>query len=342
MAAADALARAGADVRCFEAARPGSGQSAGLTRIFRHLHEDPALCALAVASRAGWREWEARAGRRLVGDEGAVTATPDATEALVRLGTAGAAAGLLQAEQALPILRAGAGPAVLEPEGGAIRARRTIQALEGWLGPRVVLEEVLGLRLRGGAVEVSTSEGLWRCDRVLVCAGARTSALAAAQGFDVPLDVRLHVRATFAIKERFARRLLPAWIDAAGAFGERVYASPVGSSGHYAVGLVDAEADAPVAGDAIAAGGDLAPAVARLRRYVDRALPGLDPDPVGLRLCRTTRLPWSRDAFAAWCDGPVTLFAGSNLFKHAPSLGRLLAQAVATGEPPALLTPPPR
>jgi sarcosine oxidase len=47
-AAADALRRAGAEVRCFEKAAPGRAESTGLTRIFRHAHGDAALVRLAM------------------------------------------------------------------------------------------------------------------------------------------------------------------------------------------------------------------------------------------------------------------------------------------------------
>ena len=70
LAAANALRRAGVAVRCFEQATPGHAETAGLTRIFRHAHGDPALVHLAMQARAGWDAWEQRYGRRLVGEEG--------------------------------------------------------------------------------------------------------------------------------------------------------------------------------------------------------------------------------------------------------------------------------
>src|SRR5919199_489902 len=63
-AAASALRRAGVTVRCFEQATPGHAESAGLTRIFRHAHGDPALVHLAMQARANWGAWERRYGRR--------------------------------------------------------------------------------------------------------------------------------------------------------------------------------------------------------------------------------------------------------------------------------------
>src|ERR1043166_1129503 len=62
LAAADALLSAGIDVRCFEAAEPGSGQSAGYTRVFRHVHDRADLVELVIRARRGWDEWAERAG----------------------------------------------------------------------------------------------------------------------------------------------------------------------------------------------------------------------------------------------------------------------------------------
>jgi sarcosine oxidase len=200
----------------------------------------------------------------------------------------------------------------------------------------------VGLHPEGGGVLVQATEGVWRADRVLVCAGARTPELARSLGVDLPVASAGHVRATFAVRPEHREARLACWIDRTGATGEPVYGGPMGTSGRYVIGLADHAADPPVAaGATMAAAGDLRPAVARLSAYAERAFRGLDPEPVGLRVCVTTALPWHRDAFACWTAGPVTLFAGNNLFKHAPALGRLLADAVSSGRIPALLAPGP-
>ena len=70
----------------------------------------------------------------------------------------------------------------------------------------------------------------------------------------------------------------------------------------------------------------------RTAAYVRRALPGLDPEPIGYRHCWVTDLPWSDDAMAVWEADGILYVAGNNLFKQAPGLGRALAQT-ALGEP---------
>jgi len=66
-------------------------------------------------------------------------------------------------------------------------------------------------------------------------------------------------------------------------------------------------------------------ALERLRAYAARGMPGLDPEPVSARLCKTSILPWGADAFAVWRTGTVDVLAGANLFKFAPLIGELLA-----------------
>jgi sarcosine oxidase len=345
LATAWSLAEAGVDVRCLERGEPGGGGSAGLTRIFRHVHDDQAMVVMARESRAGWRRWEAAARRRLVGDEGVLYLGPDAEAAAGRMAAAGVEARLIGPQEqtaALPLLARGADVGLLDPGGGAIRTRRAVATLSGWLGPRLERSEVLGIHPDGAEATVHASEGIWRCGHVVVCAGAATPALCAGLGVEPPLVAACHVRATFAVRAAAGARLLASLIDFSGAMGEAVYASAVGGSGRYAIGLADHGADWPLArgGTTMPAAGDLAPAVERLRRHVSRALPGLDPEPEALRLCVATSLPWHRDAFAAWAAGPVTIVAGGNLFKHAPSLGRMLAEAAMTGSiPPGLAAP---
>src|SRR5829696_3434040 len=55
------------------------GGICGLARIFRVAHADPRLCALALEARDGWTRWARDMGtRRLLGDEGLVSAGPSA------------------------------------------------------------------------------------------------------------------------------------------------------------------------------------------------------------------------------------------------------------------------
>ncbi|MGH3051784.1 MAG: hypothetical protein ACRDM8_02365 [Gaiellaceae bacterium] len=162
---------------------------------------------------------------------------------------------------------------------------------------------------------------------MLVCAGARTHELARPHGVEIPVTLALHVRVTYTVRPGLDGRPLACWYDRTGRYGPSVYAGPLGSD-RYVVGV---GTDDQLNGD---------PGTDRSSRYVEQALPGLDPEPVAYRPCWLTILPWQADAFALWPAGPLLFFAGHNLFKFAPVLGRLLAAAARTGQIPPELTPP--
>jgi sarcosine oxidase len=326
LAAADALARAGVDVRCFEAAEPGSGQSAGYTRVFRHVHDRAGLVDLATRARRRWDDWGELAARPLIGAEGVLFASPEADAVAALFADAGVEHRLVDEEeqlQLLPVLTPPGGPALYDVRGGAIRVRDSVAALVARLGDRIVRHEVVAVDREGG---VETAFGSWRADRVLVCAGARTPELAGPLGIDVALEIRDHTRATFRTREKQAR--LACWMDRTNAYGATVYSGPVPELGGFAVGLATEDCDP---GDS----------VGRVRGYVERALPGLDPEPIDTITRPLTILPWHPDAFAVWEAGAALVFAGHNLFKFAPVLGDLLAEACRGGSAPELRPPDP-
>jgi sarcosine oxidase len=259
-------------------------------------------------------------------------AAPDAEDAAALLAAAGVAYRWASEDgqrELLPVLEPPGGLALLDVRGGVMRVGPTIDALTAWVGDRLVRAEVLGVRLDGSGATLVTSAGLWRCDRVLLCAGVRTAELARPLGIEIPLSVSLHIRLTFRVREENPGRLA-CWLDRSGRYGTTVYSGPVRELHGFAVGLATS--------DQLEDGDD----VSRVRAYVERAPPGLDPVPVEARPCWLTVLPWHADAFAAWQADAVIAFAGHNLFKLAPVLGDLLAYAARSGQVPAGLTPPSR
>jgi sarcosine oxidase len=127
-------------------------------------------------------------------------------------------------------------------------------------------------------------------------------------------------------------------VDRSGEFGETVYGSPIGTTGKYVVGLIGNGVDLPFGVDGgLPAGSCMEDHVRRVARYVERALPGLDPEPVGIRVCVMSKLPAGSDAFKAWHTDGVTAIAGHNLFKLAPVLGELLADAAIKNQLPDAL-----
>jgi len=329
----------GLQVRCLEAARPGAGQSAGRTRIFRHRHESLSGVELAVRARRAWSAWEARFGRTLIGDEGVLMLGRHLEAHAGRFEDAGVGyAELDSAGQrlALPALAPPGGPALLDRRGGAIRSHEAVVGLADVLGESLVAAEVLGVNPSDEGVEVESTEGIWRAPQAVLCAGARTAGLARPLGLDLPVTDGCVLRAAFAVRDGAGRQACLLDRREGGAYGSQCEGGP-----EYAVGLHSSEVGVCDGDAPIPAAESLAPALERTSRYVAEMLPGLDPEPLGLRLCRTTRLPWGDDSFAAWRVGPVTAFAGNNVFKFAPLVVPLLVESALAGEVASEMAPPP-
>jgi sarcosine oxidase len=310
-----ALRRRGVDFRLFEAAVPGSGQSAGRTRVFRHGHDDQRLVRLAVRARTEWERLERELGARLLGGQGVLICGPNIAERAQAFEGAGVSARLVDRRgqvAALPVVAPPEDEALLDELGGSIDVRAAIDGLAGALGDRLVSASVFELGQGDGGVELRTSEGLWRAERAIVCAGAQVHSLADELGLDIPLEIELHTRASFRVRDPGAP--LACLQDRSNVHGEIVYAAPMPDGREYAIGL-GTEREPPVE-----------EALARLRAYVERAMPGLEPEPASVRLCHTSILPWGADAFGVWRAGNVDVLAGANLFKFAPLLGELLAE----------------
>lgn len=337
LAAAASLLDRGLEVACLERSAPGQGQSAGRTRQFRHLHQDPQLIELAVRARQAWLGWEQRFGRALLGSEGALRsgADPGELDALRAAGVPAEAIDPDAARERFPILSEPAGMLLWDPLAGAIRAADTIAELSGRLGAALHRTEVSSIAVDPGGhcVEIRTAAGTHRSGRCVVCAGAGTDRLVRPLGLDVQQGRQAHLRLSFRTTVPPVSPL-PCFSDRSGAGSEYVYGlTDLGD--RYAVGLAtvttyplveDLTADVPP-------GVDLSSQRARIIAYVSRALPGLHPRPVDEVLRLTTTLPaHPEDGFEIWRRGPVVSVAGPNLFKFAPVIGGRLAEA-ATEEP---------
>ena len=334
LSTAYALLERGVTVTVYERGVPGTGQSGGESRIFRHAHADPRLVAFACRSRAIWREWEDALGAELVSPDGVVALGPSVEDRLRVLaevdGTAARPIDTAEVAERLPLLAEYSGPAMFDEAGGSIRTGAAIEALAGRLGDALVADEVISVRATGsGPVEVRAGGHCGQFDSVVVCAGRGTPQLARAVGLSLPVRQAAHVRITFALRADPPDRLA-CLQDGSGDFGETgIYAAPTSGNRHYALGLSETT-DVQDDGSLLDPGG-LAELAERARGYVGRALPGLDPEPVDYRHCWVTELPWSTDGLAVWEADGLWFVAGHNLFKQAPALGQALAEA-ALGE----------
>lgn len=332
LATAWALERNGQACLVFEQGAPGGGQSAGESRIFRHSHDDPRQFDLALQARRGWRDWEEEFGVELISPDGAMVIGDRAVARLEKYADEPEAAfrelGPADVRSALPPLADFEGRALIDEAAGAIRTRLALANLIGSIGLNLVPERVESVTPRaGGGVDVVTPVGRRTFDAVVVAAGMGTVGLAASAGVDLPVRLRAHVRVTLPLRSFLPARRLACLQDSSGAFGETTgYGSPVRGNREYAVGLaLNAEIDPESAED------PLSLLAARTRRYVERALPGLDSDGPQELQCWVTELPWAADGLAVWQRGDAFFVAGHNLFKLAPALGKMLARSVDAG-----------
>lgn len=335
LSAAAALADRGATVTVVERGTPGTGQSGGSGRIFRHAHDDPRLVDHAQRSLRIWRAWEERFGTQLVSSDGAVAVGPAVRRRADVLTEAGVAAARLvdggDVPRFLPVSAGYDGPALVDPTAGAIRTRAAIGSLVGLLRERLVTDEVYAVAPRpGGTVEVVAGGSTTRFDHVVICAGRDTARLARNLGCTPPVTLEAHIRFAFGVREAGMQRMA-CLQDASGQYGEvSAYGTAQPGSAAYAVGVSRAIA--------VTDHGSITDADAFTRarhetcEYIRRALPGLDPQPIGSRACWITRLPWGDDGVAVWQEGNVHIVAGHNLFKLAPWIGTAVADAVIDGE----------
>ena len=334
LSTAHALAELGERCRIYERGVPGHGQSGGDARIFRHGHDDPRLAELARASRVVWAEWEEALGLELVSADGVVALGQAAIERLRILEQVGGVrARPIEEDEVrdrLPLLSGFSGPAAFDEAGGAIRARAAIESLADKFRDSLFPDEVMSVgATERGTIEVRTGGDTSEYRSVIVCAGRGTAPLARGVGLSLPLALSAHFRATFDVRgER--RDRIACLQDGSGDFGETgVYAAPLAGNGRYAVGLsetIDVQEDGSLVDPSA-----LSALSERVRAYVQRALPDLDPEPAEVRHCWVTEVPWNDDGLAVWEQDGLFFVGGHNLFKMAPALGRALARA-ALGE----------
>ena len=336
------LQQRGVSVTVYEQGRPGGGQSAGQSRLFRHAHADPRMIELAITARAMWAGWEREFGVELVDPDGAVALGPavEAKFAALQQFPALGARMIDGSELAarLSVLAGYDGPVLFDPGAGAIRTGAAIAALGARLSGSLVTEHVLALHDVGGGVDVHSATGCARFGRVLVCAGRGTAALAGTVGVSVPAAVSAHVRVAFRVRGDAPATL--AVLQDGGGFlaGTSSYASAYPDRRTYAVGIGDS---VPIAADGVGLdAGAVAALAARTARYVAVALPGLDPTPADFVHCWVTELPWGEDGIAIWEAGGGHVIAGNNMFKHAPALATVLADCVTGATVPDRFTAP--
>ena len=329
LATAHALLERGASVHVYERGVPGAEQSGGDSRVFRHAHDDPRLIDLARESRRLYREWEDELGVELVSPDGVVSLGPAARRRLPLLQRAGwtwPRSPPTSSPSGCPCWPASTGRRCSTPRAGrsAPPPRYRLWPV-GW-ADSLVADEVVALWATGReTIEVRTAGSRGEHGAAIVCAGRDTARLARGAGIAIPIEFSLHGRVSFNVRTDAPARVA-CLLDSSESFGEPgSYGAPSPGSSQFSLGV---NGTAPGREDAsLLHPSAIARVTDRAGAYVRRALPGLDPEPAGYRHCWVTDLPWHDDAIGVWEAERMLFLAGGNLFKHAPALGRALADA---------------
>ena len=313
----------GARVTVLEAEAPGAEGSAGPGRIFRHIHDLDRLVPLAVAARRGWEEAGDRFGRPFLDGRGALLIGGPRDRYAASLAAAGVAHETLAPED-LPAELAPLGPGLLDPGGGTIDAAGYVEALAQELADAIEFAPAREVLDGGGGPAVLTDRRRVDAGAVLVSAGAATPALTAPLGIDPPVTTTRHRRVAFG---HAGGDGLPCVLERSLTQGMTGYLTPLPGGG---LSLGTGAADDLLEDDA----------VALTAGYLEAIVPGADVTPTGSLPCESVVLAGHAEALGLYRAGAVAAFAGGNLFKHAPALGPLIADALLEGRADQALAPP--
>ena len=170
--------------------------------------------------------------------------------------------------------------------GGSIDVRAAVDGLAGALAERVVRAQVFELSEQSNGVVLRTSEGVWSAERVIVCAGASSRAQRPARARHPAPDRAAHARFVPRARARRPAGVPPGPVERA--WRGRLRGTDAGR----------------------ARVRDRARHASTSRRWTRRsrgcartpsaACPVSILEPVSVRLCKTSILPWGADAFAVW------------------------------------------
>lgn len=336
-AAAWRLSERGRHVVLLEAFEPGHtrGSSHGSARIFRRAYPDPLYIRLTGLAGELWRELSDRAGEELVTITGSVDAGPPAADRVPErmyrlLAEQGVPAELLTPDEAAarwPGIAFGPddGPVLFHPEGGVLDPDRTMAAMQ-----RLAAANGADIRHSTPATSVEnntvrTGHEEFTAPVVVVAAGPWLAPLLDGQLNLPPLAV---TQTQYFVFDETAPHDWPTFIYHS---DPEVYALPAGveRAGAVKVGLhrqgtpTTADTRDGVVSDV---------ARERVRQFVLRAMPGLDPAPVAEQTCLYTST--ASEDFILDRHGPVVVASACSGHgaKFAPLTGELIAD-LADGKP---------
>jgi sarcosine oxidase len=342
------LGRRGHDVVCLEAATVGHERSGskGESRLFRLSHDDPLYVRLALRSLAGWERLQAQAGEQLL-EPATLLMFGDRMSRFVEAMAAAGAHGRLVTRAELRERFDGfafdgpggfQGEALCDDSAAIMRADAILRALTRLARAEVRQREpVTKVTEYEDHVLVETFAGRYRCDCVVLCAGAWSGELARGAGLPRAGHLEPSIGPVGYLR-RWSGELgaAPAFMElaraSAGGLPSYAWGVPTPASGTYKIGLhrprerID-PSSVP-----------LDPDDAELAELSDRAaslLPGFDPRPVATERCLFDSSP--DEELVIDRVGRVVIGAGTSGrgFKFGPVIGELLAD-LAEGRAPEL------
>jgi monomeric sarcosine oxidase len=338
LSAAWRLAASGRDVAVLERFALGHdrGSSHGATRIFRFAYPDAVYVRMAQAALPLWRELESASGTEILRVTGGLDIGPrEAIDAIDHaLASSGARSERIDhaaVRRRFPWLAAPEGDALHSPDTGVIAAARALDAMASVAraaGANVREQRaVRSLTIDGDSVVVDVDPEPVRAHRCVVASGAWAEPLLAPLGLAFPARVTREQVFYF----RGPDEVLP-FIH----YGGVARYSVPGFAGAAGVKVAEHHTGEQTSADGRSFAMDPEGA-ARVAAYVERTLPGLDPEPVAFETCLYTTTP--DEGFVLDIAGPIVLASAcsGHGFKFGPILGEAIA-ALATGrEPPVPL-----
>jgi sarcosine oxidase len=320
LAAAWALAREGRDVLVLEQFPLGHarGSSHGTSRIFRLSYPETHWVRLAQEAYAGWRELEEQTGPRLLELNGLIELVSDPSEgsadALDECGIEWEVLDKQEAERRFPIHVPNGLQAVLQREGGYVRADRALEAFAQ--GLRVLPEtKVLSLD------PLDSSAGRIEAQAVVVTAGPWAKELLAGI-VDLPV---VATRETVAYFRLDSEKPVPSVVDfkpESNLHGTYALAAP-------GIGVkIGRHKSGPPADPAEEGRPDPA-IVEQVAAVVTERFPDADPVPVKAETCFYTNTDDDRFLLERHDRIVVGSACSGHAFKFAPAVGKRLAALAA-------------
>jgi monomeric sarcosine oxidase len=340
--------RAGDEVLCLEqwALGHGRGASEDHSRIIRLGYHSSAYTALTRGAYEAWRTVEAESGVPLVHVTGMVNIARRGSEGAGILDLYGAAMDesriawerfdAAELMRRWPQFRVPEDhEAVFQPDGGILDIRRAGSvhiALARARGATVLADAgVTAIRPEAGGVEIATTAGVFRAEKVVICAGAWTRGLLRGLGVDWPIRLTQEQVTYYATPNlsAFAPDRFPIWLWH-GDGDDEFYGFPV-------YGEVATKAAQDLGGPEASV--DEAPwrpdpeRVRRVAEFAEGILPGYTGPELYTRCCLYD-MPPDRDFVVDFVPGhprvAVCIGAG-HAAKFAGLLGRILSELAIDG-----------